>query len=805
MLKNYLKIALRNLGRHKGYTFINVAGLAVGLASFLLILLYVQDELRFDRFHEKADRIFRVVESRTSPDQGDRYYVYLMGPLAPTLVNELPEVTDAVRMVSRWSAGRRTASYGENRFYEGDYLFVEPSFFEVFDFALVRGDPQTALTDPLTVVLTEASARKYFGEEDPFGKILSVEQYGDLQVTGILHDPPANSHLHFSMLISFATLEATGNEGWASWIENWRSTSFMTYLALADGASPEAVEAKMVPLLKRYREEDQLTRVPYLQPLPDIHFHSGHIEFDENQGKGDVAYLYIFSAIALFVLLIACINYMNLATARSLRRAREVGLRKVVGAHRAQLARQFLSESILTTVIALGLALGLVWLALPAFNTLAAKDLTFGLLAEGPLLLGLIALILAVGVIAGSYPALFLSKFRPAQVLMGGGDAHTGAARLRRTLVVTQFALSIIMIVATVVVYQQLAYVQNTRLGYNEDQLVAIDINSGDVRRDWQTIKQAFAQIATVQQVTVSSRVPGDWKNMQQIEVLPEGAPETNRITMNFLGIDEDFLDTYEIERVHGRNFSADFPADSSAVLLNERAARMLGIAVPAGEVVHVPDAPFEGRVVGIVQDFHFRSLHEEIGPLVFSYWSNPIQSIDYFTARVDGAHLPETIERLRAVGERFDPSHPFEYNFLDERLNDFYVTERRVGTLFAVAALLAVVIACLGLFGLASFTAERRTKEIGVRKVLGASVGGLVLLLSRDFLKLVGVAFVVAAPLAYLAMDRWLGAFAYRIDISWRIFLLAGLAALGVALLTVSYQAIRAALADPVESLRYE
>ena len=803
MLKNYLKIALRNLRRQPGYTFINVVGLAVGLACFLLILLYVQDEQRFDRFHEKADRTFRVVESRTSPDQGDRYYVYLMGPLAPTVLNEFPEVTHAVRMVSRWSAGRRTASYGENRFYEGDYLFAEPSFFEVFDFDMMRGDPQTALTDPLTVVLTEASARKYFGNEDPFGKTLSLEQYGDLQVTGILRDIPHNSHLDFSMLISYATLEAI--EGWKAWMEDWRSTSFITYLVLADGASPEAVEAKLLPLLRRHREEEQLTRVPYLQPLPDIHFQSDHIEFDRNQAKGDIAYLYIFSAIALFILLIACINYMNLTTARSLRRAREVGLRKVVGAHRAQLVRQFLSESILTTVIALALALALVWVALPAFNSLADKGLTFGLLAEGPFLLGLVGLILVVGGAAGSYPALYLSTFRPAQVLAGSGSVGTGATRLRRFLVVTQFTLSIIMIVATTVVYEQLAYVQNKRLGYNQDHLIAIDINNSDVRRDWQTVKQAFAQIPSVQKVTVSSRVPGDWKNIRQVEVLPEGAPETNRITMNFLGIDEDFLDTYEVELVLGRNFSAAFASDSSAVLLNETAARMLGIAAAAGEVINMPEVPFEGRMIGIVKDFHFRSLHEQIGPLVLGSWSNPVQLIDYFTARIDGADLPTTLDQLRAVGERFDPSHPFEYNFLDQRLNDLYQTEQRVGKLFGIAALLAVVIACLGLFGLASFTAEQRTKEIGVRKVLGASVSSIVVLLSKEFTWLVGMAFVVAAPVAYFAMDRWLNDFAYRIEISWPIFLMAGLIALLVAVCTVSFQSIRAALANPVEALRYE
>ena len=802
MLKNYLKIALRNLRREPGYAFINIVGLSVGLACFLLILLYIQDERSFDGHHEKADRIFRVVEARATPEGGERHLAYTMGPLAPTLMRDFPEVTRAVHMLGRNGVGRRTMQYGPNRFYENDYLFTDPAIFEVFDFEWLSGDARTALNEPHTVVLTETGARKYFGEEDPLGKILGLEQFGDVRVTGVLRDPSPQSHLQFSMLISLDTIRA--HERWLAWMQTWRTAGFLTYLVLADDASPEAVEAKLLPLLRQYRDEEELTRIPSLQALADIHFRSTHIDLERNHAEGDIAYLYIFSAIALFILLIACINYMNMATARSMRRAREVGMRKVVGAHRRQLVRQFLTESMLTTLVALGLSLGLMWLILPAFNNLAGKALTFGLLLEGPFLLSLVALVLAVGAAAGSYPALYLSMFRPAQVLMGSGEVGRGARRLRRTLVVTQFALSIIMIVATVVVYEQLGYVQTKRLGFNKDHLVVIDINSSDVRGNWQTIKQELAQVSAVRAVSTSSRVPGEWKNLVRVEVVPEGAPDTDRLTMTFIGIDEDFLDTYEIDLRQGRNFSADF-ADSSAVLLNETAARLLGIDTPAGQPIRIPDAPFEGQVVGIVSDFHFRSLHEQIGPLVLGFWSNPIQLIDYFTTRVAGGDLPATINQLRAVHERFDPSHPFEYNFLDQRLGDFYENEHRVGTLFAIAALLAVVIACLGLFGLASFTAEQRTKEIGVRKVLGASVGSVVVLLSKDFLKLVALAFVVAVPLAYFAMDRWLNDFAYRIEISWPIFLMAGLAALGIAMITVSYQAVRAALANPVESLRYE
>jgi putative ABC transport system permease protein len=809
MLKNYLKIAFRNLRRQPGYAFINIGGLAVGLAVCLLILLYVQDELAFDAFHEKSDRIARVLTVKPSPDLGDQTSAVVPPPVGEALVEAFPEVEATVRFDV---FGRNTVVRGPNRFYVGDYLITEPSFFEVFGFEMLQGDPATALVEPRTVVLTQETAHRYFGDEDPMGKTLSVEAqvFGDMTVTGILADLPSTSHLQFSMLFSFASLNELS--GWHDYLANWETGGGMyTYVLLKDGASAASLEPKLADFLDRHRtEEVQITQL-HLQPLRDIHFDSAHVLNEANANKGNIAYLYIFSAIALFILLIACINYMNMATARSMRRAKEVGLRKVVGAHRLQLIRQFLSESMLTAGMGLVLAMGLVVVLLPSFNALAGKDLALNLTQNWPFLVSLAGLALLVGLISGSYPALFLSRFQPAQVLKGT-EAATGAARLRRGLVVTQFTLSIAMMVATLVVYNQMQYVQQKNLGFDQDHLVVIDINNGDVRRDFETVKAAFAAVPSVQRVSTSSRVPGEWKNLTQIEAQAEGAAATNLTTMYFFGVDEDFLDTYDIDVADGRGFASDFTTDSLSVLLNATAAQQLGLAV--GDRLRVPGSSLAGRfqeteflprVVGIVQDFHVRSLHEAIGPVVLGYHNNPINVIDYFTARIDGRDVPGTIARLRAVGEQFDPSHPFEYNFLDERLADFYERETRLATLFAIAAILAVVIACLGLFGLASFTAEQRTKEIGVRKVLGASVPGIMLLLSKDFVKLVGIAFVIAAPLAYFAMHRWLADFAYRIEISWWIFLMAGLTALGIALLTVSYQSIRAAMADPVKSLRYE
>jgi putative ABC transport system permease protein len=802
MLRSYLTIAWRNLHRYPGYSIVTVFGLAVGIAGALFVLLYLQDELSFDRYHENADRIYRVVESRKIADGSSELVAYSAGILAPTLVETLPEFEAAVRILGHEAVGRRTVSYGDRRFYEADYLFTEPQIFDVMDFELLRGSAESALRDPHVAVLTESAAVKYFGTENPVGKTLEIEQYGDFRVTGIVQDPPANSHLQFSMLLSLAS--ARVNERWVAWLDGWDNGSFLVYALLRSGTDPEAASEKLNDILRSRVTDDGAARSAYLQSISDIHFDSALIDVERNAREGDVRYLYIFSAIGIFLVLIASINYMNMTTARSMRRAREIGMRKVAGGRRGQLVRQFLAEGVLTTLVAAVIAVALVGTLLPVFNEVAGKEIATTSILHWSFLLPAVGLSLAVGLLAGSYPALYLSRFQPSQILSQSLGGPGSASNLRRGLVVAQFTLSIIMIAATTVVYNQLQYVQSKPLGFNKDHLVVVDINNGDVRRDWQTIRDEFSNVAHVQKVSTSSRVPGDWKGITEIEVRPEGAADDQIVSMHFIGVDDAFLDTYEMDLLDGRPFGAR-RADSVSVILNETAARMLGIRSADRQTIEVPEAEFRGEVVGIVEDFNFQSLYTPVGPLILGYWSNPIRAIDYFTVRIAAGRLPDVIERLRAVGERFDPSHPFEYNVLEERLDDFYETEKRAAILFGVAAALAIFIACLGLAGLAAYTAERRTKEIGVRKVLGASVRGIIVLLSRDFLILVAIAFVIAGPLAYGAMDRWLDAFAFRTELGLWIFALSGTLALVIALATVSVQAIRSALANPVESLRYE
>lgn len=811
MFRNYLKVAVRSLRRQLFYSGVNVGGLAVGVAAAVLIVLFIEDELTFDRMHENHDRIARIVETKTESDGTEQSSVHTMGPLGPAMEQNLPDVTNSLRLVSRWGIGRQTVQFGDNRFYEGDYLLAEADFFEFFDFPMLRGNPATALVDPQSVVLTESAARKYYGDVDPVGKLLSLERMGDFTVTGLIEDPPMNSHLDFSMLLSFSTIMEI--DGWRDWAANWESSTFITYVMLEEGVSAAAAADKVPALLAEHLDEEaRSTRRVTVQPLSDIHFESGWIDFDRNRAGSDRTVVLMFGAIALFILLIASINYTNMATAASLGRRREVGLRKTVGAERGQLVRQFLSESVLTAFVALIAGVTVAWLALPVFNDIAGKALTLSPL-ENPWILPVVGtLVLLVGVLAGSYPAFVLSAFDPASVLKGGDGRTTSSARIRKGLVVVQFALSMALIVSSLVVYRQLDYIQDRQLGFNEDGLVVVDINDGRVRANFESVKEEFARNANVNAVSVSSGVPGDWKNITQIDVRPYSGGGDEFSTAYFFAADEDFVRTYELELLGGRNFSGESGADSLSVLLNETAARDLGVDV--GDRVTVPgsslfgslsDETFEPTVIGIVSDFHVRSLRERIDPVVIGFRASPAESIDYFTIRLSGSDLPATIAHLTSVGGEFDPDHPFEYNFLDERLQDFYEAEIRQGRIFSLATGLAVLIACLGLFGLAAFTTSRRTKEIGIRKVLGATVPEIVVLLSREIVLLVAVAFVIAMPAAWWVMDDWLDRFAYRIDVGAGVLLTAGALALAFGLLTVGYQAARAALADPVKSLRYE
>jgi len=805
LLPNYFKVATRNLKRNGVYSFINIFGLAVGLACCLLIAMYVLHELKFDRCHEKSEHIYRVVETRESTGGAAQEFGYTMGPLAPALEQNYPGVKQTVRLVDSRSAFRITIESDQHRFYSDEYLFAEQSFFDVFDFNMIQGNTQNALVKPRSVVLTENAAQTYFGDQSPVGKTLTAGDYGEFIVTGLLENPPKNSHLDFSMLLSFSTIENREEGGWKSWISWWNSWGFITYLVLDDQASVDDIENGLNDLIAQNRSNEKSKRTAFLQPLADIHFGSSSIEFELNAREASIDYLYIFSAIALFIILIACINYMNMATARSARRSKEVGLRKVAGARPSDLIGQFLNESILVTAIACVLAIIFAWFALPYFNELADKDLSLYILLSTEYILGLISIILIIGLLSGSYPAFFLSRFRPSEVLKGGRSGTEGNIRFRHGLVTIQFGMSILMIVATLVVYQQLNYIQDKRLGFNEEQMVVIDINERDVRDRFQVVKNEFKRSSAVKNVTVSSRIPGDWKDITEIEISSK-MNNSSLSTAHYLGVDADFLETFQIQLKSGRNFSPEIASDSSAVLLNASAAALFG-GKPGQIILHSDDLdePLEAEVIGIVEDFHFQSLHQEIGPLIIGHHKNSIQSIDYFTARISGENITSTIEYLRSVGEQFDKEHPFEYHFLDQQLDQFYEQERKTAKIFGIAALLTILIASMGMFALSAYMVERRTKEIGIRKTLGASVTDIITLLSTKYLKLVLVGFVIAVPFAWYAMNRWLADFAYRIELSPWVFIVAGLSALLIVVITVSWQSIKAALMNPVKSLRSE
>jgi putative ABC transport system permease protein len=814
MLKNYFTIALRNFRKFKTYSFINIIGLAIGLACCILILLHVHDELHFDRFHEKTDRLFRVIQVR-SGSQGEQQMAYTMGPLGPALVDEFPEVEESAQFFQGWRLTVKREATGPTGQIVRKNFFTDASFFSMFDFPLMAGDRSSALSAPGSVVLTEAMAEKLFGEEEALGKPLQIEaedfpEFGEVafKVTGVLREIPHNSHLEFDLLISRSTLDRF--EEVRGWLTTWNNTIVITYVLLNHPAAKTAVETKLVVLSARHRDPESSTQSQfYLQPLSNVHFGSSEIGFELNAHEGQIVYVYVFALIAIFIAAIACINYMNLATARSMKRAKEVGLRKVVGAARGQMIGQFLTESILSAVIAFLIAIGLVEAALPFFNSLAGANLSLSIAQNTSVFFGMLGLVLLVGLVAGSYPAFYLSGLKPAEVLKGEIKAGTQRSRLRQGLVVLQFALSILMIAATLVVFRQLEYARNKQLGFNQEQLVVIDINHDDVQTNFLTIKNEFLRDAAVRSVTVSSRVPGDWKSFRRIGVVKEGQPDIETQTMFFNGVDESFIYTYEIEFMQGRNFSRALTSDSTAVILNETAAKALFADSPIDQVIRVPSYNFTGHVIGVVRDFHFHSLHGKIEPMVMGFMPggghHAIHGIDYFTLRISAANVQETIDFMTRVHAKFDPVNPIELGFLDQWWIDLYDRDERLGRLFGISAGLAILIACVGLFGLAAFMAEQRTKEIGVRKVLGASISGIVVLMSKDFTGLVLLGLLVATPLTYFAMSKWLQDFAYRIDISWWVFALAGGLALLIALLTVSTQAIKAALANPVDSLRYE
>jgi putative ABC transport system permease protein len=798
MLKNYLKIALVNLKKHKAFSFINLFGLGIGMACCILIAAYVFHELRYDKFHEKADRIYRLKsELKISGENLD--IPKSSPPMSDYLVQNYPEVIDAVRFRR---IGRVPVRFRESPFYEDHIFFADKSVFEIFTFPLVKGDPQKALETSYSIVVTEDMAQKYFGSDDPMGKLLNVNNQFDFTVTGVMKNIPHNSHFDFDMLCSFETFAQTNRRE----MQNWLSINNYTYILLDAGADagqveqklPEMIDTRIGGMLKIAKAEMSLS----LQPLTSIHLHSDLMQ--EISGNSNIVYVYIFSAIALFILAIACINFMNLSTARSAKRAREVGLRKVMGADRGKIIRQFLSESILNSILACILALILVDLTLPLFRSISGIELHVDYAQNFWLIPSLVGLALFVGLIAGSYPAFFLSAFQPTRVLKGEFKSGKSGNLFRSVLVIVQFTISIALIIGTIFVFNQLNFMKNQRLGFQKEQVVVIPISDESTLDSLRPVKQELESHAGIIQVAASSHVPGQTTYVNPF--IPEGFTVDQMQYMGELYIDHEFIPTMGIELVAGRNFSAELSTDvTQSVIINETAARKFGWTHPVGKTigdVSTSQKITKYTVIGVVKDFHIESLRKKIIPLFIGGTTHVFNSL---SVRIKTENVPATLSFLETKMRQIDPSRPFEYAFLDDSFDAQYRSEDRLSRVFSYFAILAVFIACLGLFGLASFSAEQRTKEIGIRKVLGASVSGIILLLSKEFTKWILIANAIAWPIAFFAVRLWLQGFAYRTKITVTAFIFSATISIVVAVFTVSFQAIRTAVTNPVDSLRYE
>ena len=808
MFRNYLSVALRNLLKHKVHSTINVLGLAIGLASFVLIFLYVKDELSYDRYHSKADRIYRVTAEIVGAENSSS----MPFPAGHTLLADFPNFVEETTRFFNFQVPTVAISHaGENgdvlRFNESRFFMTDSTVFRVFDWKMLKGDVNTALTVPNTMVITESTARKYFGDDEALGKTLRLEQNGnlDFEVVGVLEDVPKNSHFEFDILASLATTDQFSPNGQPFQNNNWFWNPVWTYVVLQENADVATFESFFPEFVDKYWPQAiKADAIVSLQKLTDIHLNS-NLDF-EIAPNSDVAYVYIFSVIAFFILFIACINFMNLTTARSGQRSREVGMRKVLGAMRPQLVRQFLSESVLLAVLATIVAVPLVYLALPGLNSFADKALAFNPLGDPALVLGLVGVSLLVGSVSGLYPALFLSSFQPAHVLKG--SLRIGQASLstffRKGLVVVQFGISIMLIVGTVVAYNQLGYMKEKDLGFEEEQVVLVSIAGSGLTQQYRAFKDQALQHAGITDMTIVHDIPGSKYQTNSYTVEAQADP----LQFPVLWVHDDVVETLKMDLVAGRGYSEEFPADSSSsIMINEAMVEALGFGT-AEETLgrRITANGLTREIVGVVEDFHYASLHSEIAPFVLERFANPGQLNffgRYLAVRFSPGDVSGTLAFLEEKWNAFIPGRPFEYAFLDSELDQLYTGETTLGKVATTFSILAIFVACLGLFGMAMFTAERRTKEIGIRKAMGASTTGIVGLLSQESVKLVVVAFVIACPLAWVAINRWLDTFTYHTEVGFWPFAIAGMIVLSIAWLTVSAQSIRAAMANPVDSLQ--
>jgi len=834
MLKNYIKNALRNLQRSPGYSFINIGGLATGMAVCLMIGLFVRSELSYDRFHLGAENIYRVVQEEVEDDG-----LAWSGPkMGIKLKEDFPQIETILRLIDGGSGYGTTAlvSYedqdrgGVKKFNEDGFLYADPSFFSFSTFPLISGSAKDVLTRPGTVVVSESTARKYFGDENPLGKTLMLNNSFSLEVTGVAADPPKNSHLKFDFVASYRTFYA--NRGISGELDSFWWPPTHTYLKLREGRSASEINKQLPAFQNRYRDPDDASRMtPRLQPLSEIWLGPNYI--GQQQAGGSMVYTYLFSAVAIFILILACMNFVNLATARSGKRAKEIGIRKSAGAARVQLVVQFLAESILLSLAALSLAFLLAELLLPYFNSIASKQITIPY-GAGWFWLTISVVTFLTGLAAGIYPALYLSGFRPAVAFQGPMGQPSGGTVLRKGLVIFQFAISMILLVGTSVVYQQLNYVQQARMGFDKKHMVMLPGEGLSEDSRYETFRAELLRYTSVQQVSSTSHRPG--QNSGSVYVWEaEGLPnDANRqFSAQFVG--EDFFKMLQVEIVAGRPLRANTLADigtsrpridqdieteileNRAIVINETAAQRLGwtseealgkqlrLYVREGDNIY---QDFRGRVVGIVEDYHTTTLHEPIQPVAYMPAKSPqggYFSLNRILVKLAPGNIKQSLQAIEEIWKKIVPERPFDAVFLDESLNDLYRKELRLGKFITAFTLLAIVIACLGLFGLAAYTAETRTKEIGIRKVLGATVSQIIALLSIDFIKLVMTGFAIAVPIAWLLMHQWLQNFAYSVNIGWQVFAWTGIGAMLLALLTISWQSARAALMNPVKTLRSE
>ena len=808
MLNYNLKFAVRNLLKYKSHSFINITGLSIALAACLLIMLFVQYELSYDKFNEKADRIFRVI---VDLKLGGNMLVgtNLGAPTAEAMINDFPEVENAVRLKE---SGSWFISYGDNSFKETKVIRADPTFFDIFTVPLLKGNPETALAKPNTLVLSKKMSEKYFGSDNPIGKTLRLDNREDYLVTGVFDKIPSNSHFHADFILS---LQIKHSDGYGHWLSNM---NYVTYILLQRNYNYKSLEAKFPSMVEKYIGPDiefftgkslkdfmkEGNKAGfYLQPLTDIHLHSDLM--GELEPNSDIKYVVIFSAISIFILLIACINFINLSTAGSSGRAKEVGIKKVLGSEKKDLVKQFLTESLVMSLIATILALIIIELVLPLFNNLSGKELTISLFTNYQFLAGILILTIFIGLLAGSYPALIISSFKPVSVLKGKLRSGAKSGFLRSSMVVFQFVASIVMIIATIVVFNQLHYIQNKKLGFDKEQVIIIHdtfILSDKV----ESFKNEVVNDSRIISGTVSSSLPVESSRNSNGTFRDGNVNDEKLTTMQSWSVDYDYIPTLGMKIIKGRNFSREFGSDSQAVVINEAVAKHFEWKNPIGKRLSQYTSGDGSQmatytVVGIVKNFHYESLRNTIGPVLLFLG----RSTSNIVFRFNDKNLSEVINLIKDKWEKFAPGSAFEYSFMDKDFDKMYKAEQKLGDIFSTFAFLAIFIGCLGLFALATFTAAQRTKEIGIRKILGASVSKVLLLMTKEFLKWIIIANIIAFPIAFYLMNKWLEDFAYRTEIRWWIFALSGGIALIIALLTVSYQAIKAATTNPVKSLRYE